>query len=113
MRKSAVIHFRRNMLDLAGRKPNIRAHDVPDATIECLEPPKFFRQAFGDASVGGADSIASKGDSRYTERPFRPNSMSIPAITCERKGAKAILLFSSANPRKTHLLSELKSFRKD
>jgi hypothetical protein len=60
-----------------------------------------------------AASIASKGDSGYTERPFHPNSMSIAAITCERKGAKAILLFSSIKPGKTDLLPELKSFRKD
>jgi hypothetical protein len=46
MRKSVVIHFRRNMLDLAGRKTNIRAHDVLDATIEFLGPPKFSRQVF-------------------------------------------------------------------
>jgi hypothetical protein len=42
MRHSAVIHFRRNMLDLARRKTNIRAHDVLDATIESLVPPKIF-----------------------------------------------------------------------
>jgi hypothetical protein len=46
MRSSAVIHFRRKTLDLARRKANIRAHDVLDATIESLGPPKFSRQAF-------------------------------------------------------------------
>jgi hypothetical protein len=49
MRKSAVIHFRRNMLDLAGRKTNIRAHDVLEATIESLGPPKFSRKVFCQA----------------------------------------------------------------
>jgi len=34
------------MLDLAGHKTNIRAHDVLDATIESFGPPKFSRQAF-------------------------------------------------------------------
>jgi hypothetical protein len=46
MRKSGVIHFRRNVLDMAGLKTNIRAHNVLDATIEYLGPPKFSRQAF-------------------------------------------------------------------
>ena len=104
--------FHRNTLDLTELKISIRAH-IPRRYNRVLGAAKIFRQAFGDASVGGTASIASKGDSRYTESPFRPSSMSIPAITCERKGAKAILLFSSANPRKTDLLSGLKSFRKD
>src|SRR4029077_10032851 len=57
MRDNAVIHFRRNTLDLAGRKTNLRAHDVLDATIESLGPPKFSRQAFGDASVDGSSPL--------------------------------------------------------
>jgi hypothetical protein len=47
-----VIHFRRKTLDLAGRKANIRAHDVLDATIESFGPPKFSRQAFW-SHIGG------------------------------------------------------------
>jgi hypothetical protein len=89
------------LLDIVGLKTNIRAHNVLDATIEYLGPPKFSRQAFWSAPVSRTAFIASRKDYRYTKTPFRPNSMSIPAITCERKGAKAILLFSG------------KSFRKD
>jgi hypothetical protein len=38
-------------------------------------------------------TFASIGDFRYTEDPFRPNSMSIQAITCERKGRKQFSYF--------------------
>ena len=47
MRNSVVIHFRRDMLDLAGRKTNIRAHDVLDATIECRGCQNFSQSGHG------------------------------------------------------------------
>jgi len=75
MRSSAVIHFPRNMLDLAGRKANIRAHDVLDATIESLGPPKFSAKRFGHASVDDSSLYCIERRCRYT--PFRPSSMSI------------------------------------
>ena len=69
-------HFRRNMLDLAARKTKIRTHDVLDATIESLEPPKFSRQASWSMHEWmTAAFIASSGGGRYT--PVRPNSMTI------------------------------------
>jgi len=57
--------------------------------------------------------IASSGGCRYNWGPFRPNSMSIRAITCEQGGAKETLLLASIKPRKSRLFPELKSFRKD
>jgi hypothetical protein len=55
--------------------------------------------------------IASSGGRRYT--PFRPNSMSIRAITCEQRGAKETLLLASIKPRKSRFFPKLESFRKD
>jgi hypothetical protein len=55
--------------------------------------------------------IASNGGCRYA--PFRPNCMSIPAITRERKGAKPSLPSTGRKPREIHLLPELKGLRKD
>src|SRR5437773_12483751 len=81
-----------------------------------LENPKFSQEQLAEigktcaAKWVVAAFIASRGDSRYTWGPFRPNCMSIPAITCERKTAKVTLLFSSINPQKTQLLPELKIF---
>jgi hypothetical protein len=84
------------------------------ATGECSGPPKFFSQSvLVTHQWVTVPFIASSGGCRYTWGPFRPNSMSIRAITFEQEGAKAIVLFSSTNRRKTHLSSELKSFRKD
>jgi len=57
--------------------------------------------------------IASSGSCRYTWGPFRPNSMSIRAITFEQRWAKETLLLASIKPRKSRLFPELESFRKD
>src|SRR6266516_4419518 len=37
----------------------------------------LFAKRFGDGSMGGAAFIASRGDCRYTEGPFRPNCMKL------------------------------------
>jgi len=57
--------------------------------------------------------IASSSGCRYTWGPFRPNSMSIQAITFEQRGAKETLLLARIKPRKSRLFPELESFRKD
>jgi len=51
MRDSAVIHFRRNMLVLAGRKINIRAHDVSTLQSSHWGRQNFLAKRFGHASV--------------------------------------------------------------
>jgi hypothetical protein len=67
--KNAVIDFRRNMLDLAGRKTNLPAHDGLDATIESLGPPKFSRQAFWSRISGWQGLYCIERRLSYT--PFR------------------------------------------
>jgi hypothetical protein len=73
--KNAVIHFRRNMLDLAGRKTNLPAHDGLDATIESLGPPKFSRQAFWSRISGWQGPLLHRTAAIVHSVP--PNSMNI------------------------------------
>ena len=75
MRDSAVIHFRRNMLVLAGRKINIRAHDVSTLQSSHWGRQNFLAKRFGHASVDDSSLYCIERRCRYT--PFRPNSMSI------------------------------------
>jgi hypothetical protein len=72
MRDSAVIHFRRNMLVLAGRKINIRArrYNRVIGAAKIFSPSVLVTHQWMTAAF-----IASNGGRRYT--PFRPNSMSI------------------------------------
>src|ERR1700731_290774 len=70
----------------------------------------FLAKRFGHPSVGGGSLYCIEMRFSLHLGSVRPNCMSLPAITCERKGAKATLLFSSIKSRKDHLLPELKIF---
>jgi hypothetical protein len=69
MRKSVVIHFRRNMLDLAGRKTNIRAIMIPTLQSSPWGRQNFLAQPFGHASVNGSSLYCIERRLSYT--PFR------------------------------------------
>jgi hypothetical protein len=73
----------------------------------------FLAKRLGHASVGDGSLYCIEQRCRYTWGPFRPNSMSIRAITFEQRGAKETLLLASIKPRKSRLFPELESFRKD
>jgi len=75
MRDSAVIHFRRNMLVLAGRKLTSalmmsRRYNRVIGAAKIFSPSVLVTHQWMTAAF-----IASNGGRRYT--PFRPNSMSI------------------------------------
>jgi hypothetical protein len=76
MRNSSVIHSRRNMLDLAGRKTDIRAL-MMFSTLQSSPwgRQNFLANRFGHASVDDNSLYCIERRCRYT--PFRPNSMSI------------------------------------
>ncbi len=87
---------------------------MPTLQLSAPVRQNFLAKRLGHASVGDGSlycievaAVATLGS------PFRPNSMSIRAITCEQRGAKETLLLASIKPRKSRLFPELKSFRKD
>jgi hypothetical protein len=85
--------FTGKTLDTTKPKTSIRAQ-IPRRYNRLVGAAKFFGQVFWSCTNRVvAAFIALEEDFRYTEDPFRRNSMSIPAIACERKEAKAILLF--------------------
>ena len=102
--------LRRNSLDAMELKTNLRAHILLDATIEWTGPPKFFGKRFGYASAGCGSLYCVERRFSLHLGSVPSNCMSIPVIKCERKTAKATLLFSSIKSRKDHLLPELKIF---
>jgi hypothetical protein len=73
----------------------------------------FLAKRLGHASVGDGSLYCIERRLSLHLGPFRPNSMSIRAITCEQRGSKETLLLASIKPRKSGLFPELKSFRKD
>lgn len=60
----------------------------------------FLAKRLGHASVGDRSLYCIEQRCRYTWGPFRPNSMSIRAVTCEQSRAKETLLFASQNREK-------------